>query len=201
MLPRRDLQGVGGLFSGDRLAGKGGLLDLQGGSLQQPSVGGHSVAGLQQHHVAGYQLFTGQHREHPVPQHLAGGGGHLLQGLDGLFRLALLIHAQDGVQQHHGEDDDHIGIALAFDVAQHAADSGGCQQDQDHGIGQLLQEAGSQGLALGLAELVLALPALPLGGFLPAQAGFGGIQRFQYALFFFTIVFQSIRLFPNMWDL
>ena len=185
MLPCRDLQGLHHLFRGDRLTGEGGLLDLEGRHLEEPPVGRHRVAGFQQHHVARHQLFTGQDREHPVPQHLAGGGGHLLQGLDSLLGLALLIHAQDGVQQHHRENDDHIGVALAFHITQYTADGGRRQQNEDHGIGQLFQEAGGQGLALGLAELVGS-------DLVPAFFGFFGRQSALRALYLGKDLFHRV---------
>ena len=47
------------------LAGERRLLDPQPGRLDQPKIGGHDVAGLEQHHVAGHQLDRGD-LDHPA---------------------------------------------------------------------------------------------------------------------------------------
>ena len=43
-----------------------------------------------------------------IAQHIAGRGAHLLQRLDGFLSLALLIDAQDSIEQHDDQDDDGV---------------------------------------------------------------------------------------------
>ena len=45
-------QRVGMLGHGERLAGEGGFIHLQIANVEQPQVGGHAVAGLEEHHIA-----------------------------------------------------------------------------------------------------------------------------------------------------
>ena len=160
-------KGLRGLGGGDAFAGEGGLLNLQGGTGQQPSVGGDRVPGLQQDDIAGYQAAALQLRDGAVPQDLAGGGGHGLQSLDGGLGLALLDHAQDGVQQHHRQDDQHLGKGLVGQVVGDGGHGRGGHEDQQHGVPQLLQKPLEQGGLGGLPQAVGAVfrqTALRLGG-------------------------------------
>ena len=170
------------LGDGDALAGQRGLLDFHGGALQQPPVGGHGVAGLQQHHVAGHQLAVFNNGLVAAAQHLALGGGHGLQGFDGGLGLALLHHAQHRVQQHHDEDDEHLGEALAAEGVGHGGHRRRCQQDQQHGILQLGQKALEQGGLLRLLQFVGAVFGQPLRHLLLRQAGGTGAQLLQNLL-------------------
>ena len=172
-------KGLRGLGGGDAFAGEGGLLNLQGGTGQQPSVGGDRVPGLQQDDIAGYQAAALQLRDGAAPQDLAGGGGHGLQSLDGGLGLALLDHAQNGVQQHHRQDDQHLGEGLMGQVVGDGGHGGGGHEDQQHGVLQLLQKTLKQGGLGGLPQTVGAV--LPQAGLrLPAgKAGLGGVQVLQ----------------------
>ena len=149
--------GLGGLIHRDALAGEGGFLDFQGGGLQQPTIGGHGVSGLQQHHISGHQVGAVQHGDLAVPQHLAGGGGHGLQGLNGGLGLALLHHAQNGVQQHHRQDDDNLRQLLPGEDAGNGGHCGGGHQNQQHRVLQLLQKTLEVGDLLGLLQAVGAV--------------------------------------------
>ena len=60
------------------LAGERGLLDLQGGGHQQPTVGGHPVARLEEHDVARHQLGGVDLDRHPVAAHAGDVLQHLL---------------------------------------------------------------------------------------------------------------------------
>ena len=164
------------LVDGDALAGEGGLLDLEAGTLQQAAVGGDRVAGFQQHHIARDQLVAVDRDLLAVPQHLAGGGGHGLQRLDGGFGLALLEHAQHGVQQHHDQDDKDLGKALARDEVGHRRDGGRDHQDDEHGVLQLFDEALEQGGLFSVLQLVGAVLFEPGSGLRAAQTVGAGVQ-------------------------
>ena len=170
------------LGDGDALAGQRRLLDLHGGALQQPSVGGHGVAGLQQHHVAGHQLAALDDHLVAVPQHLALGGGHGLQGLDGRLGLALLHHAQHRVQQHHHQDDEHLGEALAAECVGHGGHRRRCHQDQQHGVLQLRKEPLQQGGLLRLLQLIGAVLGQTFSRLRLCQTGGTGAQLLQHLL-------------------
>ena len=176
------LAGDGGdlLLHRHTLAGEGGLLGLQAGALDDAAVGGHGVAGLQDDDVAGDQLVAAEHDHLSVPQHLAGCRRHLLEGLNGLLRLALLVHAQHGVDEHHDQDDEHIREALAGVGGGDAGDRRGHQQNNDHGVAQLLEEALEQGDFLSLGQLVGAILLQPAAGLLACQPGLRALQVLQY---------------------
>ena len=170
------------LGDGYALAGEGGLLDLQGGALQQPPVGGNGVAGLQHHHVAGHQLTAFHHDLMSAAQHLAFGGGHGLEGFDGGLGLALLYHAQNGVEQYHGQNDEHLGEAL---VAQGVGNGGNRRrghQDQQHRVFQLGQKALEYGGLLRLLQLVGAVLGQTSLRLLRRQTLRRGVQLVQHLL-------------------
>ena len=175
-LPFGEIDNVNKLGDGHRLAGEGGLLDLQAGALQQAAVRGDRVAGLQQHHVAHHKLLTADDADLAVPQDLGGGGGHLLQSFNGLFRLVLLIYAQDGVDDDHGQDNNYVGKALVLHHGQHAADQRGHQEDDDHGVCHLLQETPDQGFARRVRQPVFAVCLQAAGRLFRTQALGGGGQ-------------------------
>ena len=135
-------------------------------ALQNAAVGGDRVARLQDHNVAGHQHVAAQQGHLPVTEHLAGGGGHLLKGLNGLFRLALLVHAQDRVDEHYDQDNEYVGEALAGVGGGDARHGGSHQQNDDHGVAQLLKEALEQGDLFPLRQLVGAVLNQPVAGFL-----------------------------------
>ena len=125
------------------LAGEGGLLYLKAGAVYYASVCGDGVAGLKVDDVAHYELGAGHDGYLPVAQNLAGRRGHGLQGFDSLFGLALLVHAEDGVDQDDDQDDDRVGDAsdaLLIDAGDGAYRRGD-DEDYDHRIGHLCEEA------------------------------------------------------------
>ncbi len=66
--------------------------------------------------------------------------------------LALLDNAQDGVQQHHRQDDEHLGEGLMGQVVGDGGYGGGGHQDQQHGVPQLLQKPLEQRWPLGASR-------------------------------------------------
>ena len=98
-----------------------------------------------------------EHGNLAVPQHLAGGGSHGLEGLDGGLSLTLLHHAQYGVEQDHHQDDEHLRKALVGENAGDGGHGSGGQQNQQHGVLQLLHEALEIGDFLGLLQAVGAV--------------------------------------------
>ncbi len=101
-------QRVGLLFDRERFAGQRRLLDPQIALTQEPQVGRHTVAGLQQHDVAWHELRRGDSQLLAATPHRGLGDDHLRQRLDGFLRLCLLDVADDGVEEHDAEDDRRI---------------------------------------------------------------------------------------------
>ena len=152
-----ELNHVGMLLDGHGLAGKGGLLDLHRGALEHAAVGRDGVARLEHDHIAGHELGARQVHELAVAQHLGLRRAHLLQGLEGLFALGFLDHAQHRVDDNDEHDDGDIGkVRLALDHARERADNRGRDQHDDHGICHLLKEALPQRRLLGFLKLVRA---------------------------------------------
>lgn len=115
-------------------------------------------AGLQQNDVAGHQFVGVQHGHFAVAQNLAGRGGHGLQRLNRRLGLALLKHAQHGVEQHHRQNDDRLRpFAFARNRPGQGADSGRGQQDEQHRILQLRQKALPKARLFSLLQLVGAI--------------------------------------------
>ena len=192
----RKIDDVDKLGHGDGFAGEGGFLHLQAGAFQNAAVCGDGIAGLQQNDITHHQILAVDGDGLAVPQHPGGGGRHLLQRLDGLFRLVFLINAQDCVDDDHRQNDDHIGEALVLHHGQNAADGGGRQQDEDHGVGHLLKKAQDQGLSLFRLQAVLSVFLQPPAGFLRGEALFRGFQRLQHGLLLTAIVLHKNASFP-----
>ena len=138
-----EVDDVDELVDGDALAGEGGLLYLEAGAVEYAAVGGNGVARLKVDYVAHHELGAGHDAELAVAHDLAGGGGHGLQGLYGLFRLVFLIDAEHGVDYDDGHDDDDICKALALGAkdAGYGAYRRGGYEDDYHRVGHLREEA------------------------------------------------------------
>ena len=109
-----------------------------------------------------------QHHHFAVAHDLAGSGGHGLQRFNGGFGLALLEHAQDGVQQNNSQDDDDFShLVVTGQKVRQGGDTGCHHQNNQHGVLELCQEALQQGGLFGFLQLVGAIfgqTFLGLGG-------------------------------------
>ena len=100
--------GFGRLVHRNRLAGEWRLLDPQILYLAQAEVGRDFVARLQDHNVAGHEVFGGNHPALAVTQCQGLRGEHVADRIQRLLRLALLQKPEQPVDQHHAED--HAGV-------------------------------------------------------------------------------------------
>lgn len=119
-----------------------------------------------------------------------------MQGLDGGLRLALLDNAQDGVQQHHRQDDEHLGEGLMGQVVGDGGYGGGGHQDQQHGVLQLLDEPLKQGGLGGLPQAVGAVfrqTALRLGGGQALRAALQ-VRQDRSAVWAYSLCIRSLLL-------
>ena len=185
-------QRAGVLFHRHALARQGGLFHLQAGAFQHAGVGGHGVARLQHHHIAGHQLLAFQRQLFAAAQHLAGGGRHLLQGLYGLFGLAFLIHAQHGVDAHHRQNDDDVCKAFARNDGRHGAYGGRAQQNDNHGVCQLFQQPAPHGRLFALGQLVGPVLRKAAGRLGLAQAPGRAGKRLQGFLLCLRVILQKM---------
>ena len=191
--------GLGVLLDRDGLAGERGLLDLHRGALDDAAVRGDGVAGLEQDDVAGDQIGARQVLEPPVADDLGLGGAHLLEGGEGLLGLGLLDHAEHGVDDDDGEDDDDVGpLGLTLDGTRDGGDGGGDDQHDDHGVRHLLEEALPQRCLLFFIELVGTElgEALLRHGSGQARLGIRGL-RFQHILSRSQVLFLHTFLPPG----
>jgi hypothetical protein len=93
-------------------------------------------AGLQQHHVAGDELSRGNPQFLTAAAHRGLGDDHLCQRVDGLFRLRLLMIADDGIDENHSENDRFVHPFTESD-----RDACGCEQDVNERLVELQKEA------------------------------------------------------------
>jgi hypothetical protein len=163
--------GVGDLLDGGALPGELALDGLQLGHRHQPQVGRDLVPRLEQHQVARHQLPRVGVHDLAATADLAAGGGELHQRVEGLLGLALLIEADEGVDDDDGEDGD--GVAEARQAAGGAGllahggdpdgDARGHQQRAHEGVEKLPQDLHHhRGLRRGRQGVGAKLLAQPL---------------------------------------
>ena len=151
------------------LAGERGFLDLQRRGHEQATVRGNLVARLEGDDVSGNELLRGDLDKLAVAADMSSDHEHLLQRGDALGRLALLIQAQDGIEDGQPDDDEAGSELLEGDHA----DDRRAEQDELHQVAVLAQERPPAGLLLRFGELVraeLLAPPLDFGGVETASA-------------------------------
>ncbi len=147
------LQGGGGiLLHRHRLAREGSLLDAEVHRLDEPHVGGHVVARLEQDAVAGHELAGGDGQGLPSPQHPRLGGGHLLERRQRLLGLRFLDHADHGVEDDDEDDRTRVDV-LAKDDGYHRCH----HQDDDEKVLELPEKQREEGRPGLLLQLVCPL--------------------------------------------
>ncbi len=124
------------LFHRYRFAGEDGLLNDGTVRRDKPQVGGHLVAGLEQHDVPGHERCAVHRLPFAPAQHGGPRGEHAPDGVHGLLGLAFLNEADDRVRDYHREDHRRVGH-----VAQRDRDHGRPQQHVDQDVVKLQYEA------------------------------------------------------------
>ena len=135
-------QGAGVLEHGLALTGERGLGDLERRRRQQPRVSGHRVALAEGEQVTRHELAGRHPQRYAVAHDRSGGGGHLLQGLDGVLGPGLLHVAQHGVEHDdHRDDDGVVGDAVrALEPPRAERDDDGHQEQIDQRVTEVLQD-------------------------------------------------------------
>ena len=180
-----------------RFTGKRSLFCLETGTFQQAGIGRHRIAGLQQYHITGHQIFAADDRHLAIPQNPGGCSSHFLKRFNCFFSLALLIDAQYAVYHHHGQNDDYICQAFALRHGQHTANQRSGQQDEDHRVGHLLEEPNQQGVLFPLSKLIFSVLRLAARCFRSAQTVGSAFHLLQYRSGSFTIMFHKSLLSQN----
>ncbi len=168
-LPRRRF---GVLLDRNGFARQDRLLDGQSPGFQNPQIGWHLVARLQQHDVAGHQFRPA---DSDAPAAAQDGGARRQHGADGghrRLRLALLHIADHRIGQNHG--DDHRRVHPVLQARRH---HGGTEQHIDQHIVELRQEPHERPAAACLGQAVGAMHGQPPRRLVRTQAFGSGIER------------------------
>jgi hypothetical protein len=173
---RRSPSGV--LSDRHRFAGERRFFDPQVDALHQAQVGRDVIAGFQHHQVARHQL-AGRDRDLVAAADDFGlRRGQLFERGQRLLRLALLHHADDGVEDDDGQD----GPAVQ-PLAQGKRDQRRDDENDDQELFELVQQQTPEGGAFPLDELIGAVSFQSRGGFGDRQSALlVGIQCLYHLL-------------------
>ena len=163
---------IDALFHGDGFPGQDRLLRRKTPRLQQPQIGGHLVARLQQHDVPGDEFRAVHRYPQAVAQNVGPGREHLPDRGHRRFGLAFLEEADRRIGQHDRQD--HPGV---HPVLQRPGDHRRADEDVDQHVVELSREAQQR-----TARLHLGQPIGPVGrqsarSFVRGQSGSRCIQR------------------------
>ena len=139
--------------------GEGCFRHLGGMGGQHACIGRNTVAGLEQHKIAGHELLRGHDGGLRVATHPCNGCQHVLQGGQCRLGAMLLEEAECRIEQHHDGDDDGV-----LEVADHAGQHGGADQHDDEEISELVEELAPRCSRQLLGEAVGAAIGQPLRG-------------------------------------
>ena len=107
--------GIGRLVGRCRFASQHGLFDLEARRAQESQVGGNAVAGFGQHDVADHETLGGNRQSPPIAQHRGLAREHRADGLERLFRSALLDQSDRRVDDDDCEDHDGVESVTQID--------------------------------------------------------------------------------------
>ena len=146
-------------FRRQQLARQARLVHLQAGSLRQPSVGRHFVAGLHQHHVAYHHFAAGNQLYTTVSHHLYRLLlAHLCQHVELAGSVALKVESYRGGQEDGGKNAQGLDIVVLHH-RQQQGDRCRHQEDAHHRVFVFLQIEAPHGLPLRRCQHVLAVLA------------------------------------------
>ena len=124
------------LLNRHRFSGKGGFVDLEIPQVNQPHVGGHLIARLQQDQVARHHLRRRDPAFGAGPHHRCFSNHGLSQRGNGFKGLGFLQEADNGIHQHDAQNDPRIHPFL-----QQRGHDSGHQQNVDEWLVELQQKA------------------------------------------------------------
>ncbi len=133
-----------------RLAGEGRLGNLGVVGREHASIGGHTVAGIEQHQVARHQVDGVNLVHASVTAHARHRRKHLLQSGERRFGPVFLPEAEHGVEQHHRQDHRRI-LDIAYGAGQHCCRN----QHRDQDTPELIRERQPPGTRRLLGQAVL----------------------------------------------
>ena len=102
------------------------------------------------------------------------GRRHVLQGIQGFFRLAFLINAHNGVQNHNQNDKRGLKklAPVLLHTDHHKGNDGGGDENQDHDVLELIHKALKIGLFLLFFQFIGTVFFLQFGDALRRQSPF-----------------------------
>ena len=116
----------GDFFGGNGFAGEECLVDAQAVAFEEAEVGRYAVAGLEQDDVTGDEVGRVEGLLVSFAPHHGLGGKHGADRVEGLFRFALLDHANESVDHDDTENDTGVDPF----IEKRGADRGG-EKDVD----------------------------------------------------------------------
>ena len=163
--PRVTLDRVDTLGRGNRLTSQRRLLDLKVHGFEQPHVGGHAIAGLDAHDVAGHDVVALDVRPATVPADLSVQRQHVSDARQGLLRPALLHEPDQRVDHGHREDDGEVDP-----LREDRLENGCCQQDVDEDVVEVPEQPPQRARARRVRQPVRAHLGQAPGGIGRRQA-------------------------------
>ena len=145
--------------------------NLQIDGLDQPGIGGNSVARPQEHDIARHEVARRDFALLPIAQDGRRGRGHPAQRLDGALGAVFLHKAQEHRKQHDDGDGD------GFDaVPEKGGERRRDEQDDDQHILELLEENRPRRDAMGGLQFVRTVFRKPTSCLGSGQPGGGGLE-------------------------
>ena len=147
-IERRSPQsGIGGnrsgrLVDGHGFAGQNRLFDLEAARLDEPQIGGDTVARLDQHQIARHQVDGVNALSSPVTEHGGPWCEHPPDRLHRLFGAAFLNEADHRIDDHHRQDDAGIN-----EMTQHRSHTGRANQHIDEQVVEVRKKPQNGALA------------------------------------------------------
>ena len=166
-------------IDGDGFSRKRRLLYLHARAFDDASVCGDGVARFEHDDVAGDELLALERRYLPVAQHLARRRRYFLKRGDGCLGLALLHDAEHRVDDYDEHDDYHVGERLSLVEGRDAGNNRRDDEDDNHRVGQFVEEALPERRLLALFQLVPAIFLEPFRSLPARQALRGAVELAQ----------------------
>ena len=115
--------------------------------LDYAAVRRDGISRFEQNHISDNKILTLNGNGFSVAQHLCGGGTHLLERVNGFFRLALLQHAEYGIYQHDGKNyhsvgrEGHLSGKISLINCCRSGNNSRNNKNNNHRVGKLLRKA------------------------------------------------------------
>ena len=116
---------------------------------QQAQICGHFVTRFQQHNVTRYQAVAFQCAALAVSNYRGLQCQHVANGVHGFFRLALLNHTNNGINNDHAKNDKRV-----YPVLQQCRQDTGYNKNNNQQISELFDKPGERAGLRGLGQFI-----------------------------------------------